>query len=46
MLTANDPSSDRYQFALTTLRRELPRILEALDLARERAEGLVIRIRE
>jgi aminopeptidase YwaD len=41
MLAANDPSTDRYQFALTTLRRELPRILEALDTARERAEGLL-----
>jgi len=40
MLTSNDPSTDRYQFALTTLRRELPRILEALDTARERAEAL------
>jgi hypothetical protein len=41
LLAANDPSTDRYQFALTTLRRELPRILEALDTARERAEGLL-----
>jgi hypothetical protein len=40
MLAANDPSTDRYQFAITTLRRELPRILEAIDTARERAEGL------
>ena len=40
MLTSNDPATDRYQFALTTLRRELPRILEALDTARERAEAL------
>jgi hypothetical protein len=44
MLTKNDPSTDRYQFALTTLRRELPRILEALDTALERAEGLVDRV--
>jgi len=43
MLAANDPTTDRYQFALTTLRRELPRILEALDTARERAEGLLAR---
>jgi hypothetical protein len=41
MLAANEPSTDRYQFALTTLRRELPRILEALDTARVRAEGLL-----
>jgi hypothetical protein len=41
MLAANDPSTDRYQFALTTLRRELPRILEAIDTARERAEGML-----
>jgi len=40
MLAANDPSTDRYQFALTTLRRELPRILEAIDTARERVERL------
>jgi Iap family predicted aminopeptidase len=44
MLASNAPTSDRYQFALTTLRRELPRILEALDVARERAEGLANRV--
>ena len=38
MLAANAPGTHRYQFALTTLHREVPRILEALDLARERAE--------
>jgi len=42
MLAANDPSTDRYQFTLTTLRRELPRILEAIDIARERAEGMLV----
>jgi hypothetical protein len=40
MLVANDPSTDRYQFALTTLRRELPRILEAIDNARRVAARL------
>ncbi len=40
MLAANEPSTDRYQFALTTLRRELFRILEAIDTARERVERL------
>ena len=43
MLAANDPATDRYQFALTTLKRELPRILEALDTARERADRLLSR---
>lgn len=38
MLTVNDPSTDRYQFALTTLRREVARILEAIDVAQARAE--------
>jgi Iap family predicted aminopeptidase len=41
MLAENHPSTDRHQFALTTLRRELPRILEALDTALERAERLL-----
>ena len=41
MLTANDPSTDRYRFALTTVQREYARILEALDEARERAEGVM-----
>jgi hypothetical protein len=41
MLVETDPSTDRHQFALATLRRELPRILEALDTARQRAEGLL-----
>jgi hypothetical protein len=41
MLVANDPSTDRYRFAITTLRRELPRILEALDIATERVQGLL-----
>ena len=41
MLAENHPSTDRYRFALTTLQRELPRILEALDQARAEAEGLL-----
>lgn len=41
MLAANDPSTDRYQFARTTLLRELPRILEAIDDSRARAEALL-----
>jgi hypothetical protein len=41
MLATNDPSTDRYQFALTTLLREVPRVLEALDDARARAERLL-----
>jgi len=44
MLTANDPSTDRYQFARTTLRREVPRILEALDEAEARADALLERL--
>jgi hypothetical protein len=43
MLAANDPATDRYQFARTTLLRELPRILEALDDAQHRAEALLAR---
>ncbi|HSW29860.1 MAG TPA: M28 family metallopeptidase [Longimicrobiales bacterium] len=41
MLAANDPSTDRHQFARTTLLRELARILEALDDAQARAEALL-----
>jgi len=41
MLTSNDPDTDRYRFALTTLQREFPRILEALDQALARAERLL-----
>lgn len=37
MLAANDPDTDRYQFALTTLLRERARILEALDESHSRA---------
>jgi aminopeptidase YwaD len=40
MLTANDPGTDRYRFALTTLQREYARILEALDGARAAADAL------
>ena len=41
MLTANDPATDRYRFALTTLQRERARILEALDEAQAEAEKLL-----
>ena len=41
MLTGNDPSTDRYRFALATAQRELSRILEAIDAARGQAEGLI-----
>jgi hypothetical protein len=44
MLAANDPSTDRYRFARTTLLREVPRILEALDDAQERADDLLDRL--
>ena len=40
MLAQNDPSTDRFQFARTTLLRELPRILEAIDRAVAEAERL------
>jgi hypothetical protein len=41
MLAENEPSTDRYRFALTTLEREYARILEALDQARAEAERLL-----
>ncbi|MCJ7630078.1 MAG: M28 family peptidase [Longimicrobiales bacterium] len=41
MLVSNDPSTDRYRFALTTVQRERARILEALDQAREAAAELL-----
>jgi hypothetical protein len=41
MLTSNEPSTDRYRFALTTLQRETPRILEALDQAQAEADRLL-----
>jgi Iap family predicted aminopeptidase len=41
MLVENDPTTDRHQFALTTLRRELARVLEAIDLAQERADRML-----
>lgn len=44
MLAANAPSTDRYQFARTTLLREVPRILEALDDAQQRAQALLDRL--
>lgn len=40
MLAANDPSTDRFRFALTTLQRESARILEALDQAQAQGERL------
>jgi hypothetical protein len=40
-LPDNEPATDLYRFALTTLQREYPRILEALDLAQEEAEELL-----
>ena len=44
MLAVSDPSTDRYQFALTTLLRERARILEALDEARASADELLGRL--
>jgi hypothetical protein len=41
MLAENDPSTDRYRFALTMLQRELPRVLEALDQSMAEAERLL-----
>jgi hypothetical protein len=41
MLAVNDPSTDRFRFALSTLQRERARILEALDQARAEAERLL-----
>ena len=41
MLVSNDPTTDRYRFALTTLQREKARILEALDQAQTEAEALL-----
>jgi len=41
MLTTNDPSTDRYRFALTSVQREGARILEALDQAQAEAEELL-----
>ncbi len=41
MLAANDPSTDRYQFARTTLLRETARILEALDDAQAKADAML-----
>jgi hypothetical protein len=44
MLASNDPSTDRYQFARTTLLREVPRILEAIDDAQAASELLLERL--
>jgi len=41
MLSRNDPSTDRYRFALVTVQREYARILEALDDAQGEAEALL-----
>jgi len=41
MLAANEPSTDRFRFALATLQRENARILEALDEAQARGERLM-----
>jgi aminopeptidase YwaD len=41
MLAANDPTTDRYLFALTSVQREYARILEALDEAQAEAEALL-----
>jgi len=41
MLADNARDTERYHFARTTLLREVPRILEAMDLARERAEEVL-----
>ncbi|NNM06676.1 MAG: M28 family peptidase [Gemmatimonadetes bacterium] len=41
MLAENHPSTDRFRMALTTLQREYPRILEAIDRARDEAEGVL-----
>ncbi len=41
MLSANDPSTDSFRFALTTLQREYARILEALDQAHAEGERLL-----
>lgn len=41
MLAENDPATDRHQFARTTLLRELPRILEAMEETMDRARALL-----
>lgn len=41
MLAENEPTTDRHQFARTTLLRELPRILEAMDETMDRARALL-----
>jgi len=44
MLASNHPSTDRFHFARTTLLRELPRILEAIDDAQGEAASLLERL--
>jgi hypothetical protein len=44
ILAEEEPSSDRYLFAETTLVRERNRLLEALDLALREAERLQARL--
>jgi len=41
VLAEEDPASDRYRFAETTLVRERNRLLEALDLSTAAAERLL-----
>ena len=44
MLAVNDPSTDRYRFARTTLLRERARILEAIDESQGRAGRLLAQL--
>lgn len=44
MLAANDPGTDRYQMARTTLLRELARTLEAMEESEARARALLDRM--
>ncbi len=44
ILAEEDPSSDRYLFAETTLVRERNRLIEALSLALDEAEALRARL--
>ncbi len=44
ILAVNDPGSDRFRFARTTLLRERARILEAIDEAQEGADRLLAQL--
>jgi hypothetical protein len=44
MLVVNDPDTDRFRFARTTLLRERGRILEAIEEAQEEADRLLGRL--